>query len=168
MWSIAKVFLCVTILQVNNNGHVSFDDPDSRFDPLRFPLNDSTPLIAPYWADTDTRINGIGDAGTVWYRESIDQADRDRAQREIRRAFPGQAARFTPRLVFIATWDHVGYHEMHVDKVRILKRSKLARHAHIQCFQPTNLYTHSSFIPMNWTHVSAEGETPCWNNLFQP
>ena len=73
----------------------------------------SVALIAPYWADADTRGTGI-----VWYRESTSQADKDRAQREIRAIFR-EAARFIPTLVFIATWDHVGYYSTNTDKVTI-------------------------------------------------
>lgn len=72
------------------------------------------PLIAPYWADADTR--GIGE---VWYRETTSQADRDRAQREIRANFR-EAARFVPQLVFIATWDNIGYYPRRVNKVLLL------------------------------------------------
>ena len=96
----------------------------SAFTPVPFPLVSSSEidvttataqLIAPFWGDVDTRSTG-----TVWHRESTDQADRDRAQREIRRAFPAQAARFTPRLVFIATWDGVGYYNSQIDLVSVI------------------------------------------------
>ena len=93
----------------------------SAFTPVPFPLVSTSEidvttataqLIAPFWGDVDTT-----GTGTVWHRESTDQADRDRTQREIRRAFPAQAARFIPRLVFIATWDHVGYYNSQIDLV---------------------------------------------------
>ena len=99
------------VLQVNNNGHLSFNDEYSAYDPLLFPLP-GTPLIAPFWADVDTRPL---DGGIVWFRETTSQADRDRAQREIRAIFMEDG--FTPRMVFIATWDRVGYHNMNTDKV---------------------------------------------------
>ena len=111
----------ITLMQVNNNGLISFLHPVPAFTPVPFPLVSSSvidvttataQLIAPFWADVDTR-----DTGTVWHRESTNQTDRDRAQREIRRAFPGQAARFTPRLVFIATWDDIGYYDRQIDLV---------------------------------------------------
>jgi hypothetical protein len=96
------------VQQVNNNGLLSFGQAVGQFRPFPFPLDvnttvvRSTQLIAPFWADADTRFKG-----NVYYRESFDQADLDRAQREIRRAFPAQASRFRPRRVFIATWDNV-------------------------------------------------------------
>ena len=69
-------------------------------------------MLAPYWADADTR-----EGGEVWYRESVEQSDFDKAQADIRHAYPEEAANFRPRLVFIATWDRVGYYERHNDKV---------------------------------------------------
>ena len=50
----------------------------------------------------------VADGGRVWYRETRSQADRDRAQREIRAVFC-EADSFTPHMVFMATWDHVKY-----------------------------------------------------------
>ena len=70
---------------------------------MPFPI--AVPLIAPYWADVDTTSEN---GGTVWYRETTSQADRNRAQSEIRAIFM-DASQFVPSLVFIATWDHVGY-----------------------------------------------------------
>ena len=90
-------------MQVKNNGHISFDDGHSQYSPVRLE-NATTPLIAPFFADADTRDNG-----TVWYRETTSKADRDRAWREIRAVFR-EAGGFIPRMVFIATWDHVGYY----------------------------------------------------------
>jgi len=83
------------------------------FTPVPF-LDFTTPLIVPYWADVDTRYEG---AGTVWYRESFNQSDLERAQLEIKEAFPEEAANFRARLVFVATWDHVGYYDKNTTKV---------------------------------------------------
>ena len=109
------LLICFFSFQINNNGLVSFVTEVGAFVPEPFPLvgtsADERQLIAPYWADVDTR-----GTGRVWYRESTNQADRDRAQREIRAIFM-EADRFIPRLVVIATWDHVGYFNHRVDKV---------------------------------------------------
>ena len=99
---------------MNNNGHISFDLPISTYDPVLFDVYNTSPLIAPYWADADTREEG---AGTVWYRESLNESDIDRAQRDIRNTFPGMASNFRAILVFLATWDHVGFYDSHVHKV---------------------------------------------------
>ena len=54
----------------------------------------------------------------MWYRESTSQEDIDRAQRDVRVLC--RNARFVPRLVFIATWDHVGYYPQRTDRVCII------------------------------------------------
>ena len=106
---------CMKHLQVNNNGLISFTEPTSEYSfPLRMNSADNAQLIAPFWADVDTRTGG-----SVSYRESMDKDDMVRAQRDIRMAFPGQADDFKPRLVFVVTWDHVGYFDRHLDKVHI-------------------------------------------------
>ena len=62
------------------------------------------------------------------YRESMDQDVLMRAQMDIRTAFPGQADNFRPRLVFVATWDSVGYFDRHLDKVQSIV-IELSRHS---------------------------------------
>ncbi|MEZ5195002.1 MAG: hypothetical protein R2764_00970 [Bacteroidales bacterium] len=47
---------------INNNGNVSFDGPYSSYTPSGFPLN-SFAMLAPFWADVDTRT-----CGQVWYK----------------------------------------------------------------------------------------------------
>ena len=88
----------------------------TAFTPISFPLNGTTfderQLIAPFWADVDTR-----GTGRVWYRESTNQEDRDRAQREIRTIFQ-EAGGFSPNIVIVVTWDHVGYYEERTERVR--------------------------------------------------
>jgi len=62
------------------------------------------PLIAPYWADADTRGNG---SGTVFYRETTNPTLLQRASREIQ---DGLSMSFSPSHLFIATWDSIGYY----------------------------------------------------------
>lgn len=68
----------MSLLQVNNNGVISFTRAVSTFTPEPFPLGNGLQLIAPYWADVDTR-----GTGQVWYRETDNRHLLDRAQREI-------------------------------------------------------------------------------------
>jgi len=68
-------------------------------------------MVAPFWADVDTR-----GTGNVWYRESINPDLLDRANREIARVFPAQIP-FTASDLFIATWEGVGYFNSKTDKV---------------------------------------------------
>ncbi|XP_059177943.1 sushi domain-containing protein 2-like [Physella acuta] len=93
-------------LYVNNNGVVSFKKELVDFKPLRFPLEDETPLIAPFWADVD--ISPDGDNGTVWYRESKDPEILAKATQEIRQ-YHSAFKNFRAFWVFIATWEEVGF-----------------------------------------------------------
>ena len=101
-------------VQVNNNGAISFTVAVSQFTPDPFPLSGSLELIAPYWADVDTRGTGI--PNNVWYRQTTDATLLARAQDMIQAAFIDQGS-FVPDYIFIATWDHVGYFSQGTDRV---------------------------------------------------
>ena len=51
---------------VNTNGNVTFQSVLSTFTPSFFP-GAPQPVIAPWWADVDTRNPAAGDEGLVWY-----------------------------------------------------------------------------------------------------
>ncbi len=70
---------------INNNGNVSFDGPYSSFTSTGFPVS-GFPMLAPFWADVDTRGGGLG---AVWYKMTAN------------------------RVVII--WDYVGYYSVHGD-----------------------------------------------------
>jgi len=73
---------------VNNNGNISFRQALGSFTPAPFPTT-TVPVIAPWWADVDTRGGGRpGRNNVCWYLES------------------GRA---------IVTWDRVGYFSIHDD-----------------------------------------------------
>lgn len=44
---------------INNNGNITFNAPVSSFTPTAFPIS-SQPMIAPFWADVDTRCTNCG------------------------------------------------------------------------------------------------------------
>ena len=96
---------------MSTNGAISFTNPISQFTPDAFPLNGSQEIIAPYWADVDTR-----GTGAIWYRESTNLDLLERADNEIRAAFP-TLLRYASAYLFIATWDHVGYFNHGTDRV---------------------------------------------------
>ena len=96
---------------MNTNGAISFTSPISRYTPDAFPTNVTDEIIAPFWADVD--IRGTGNIG---YRETKDPELLQRANNDIRRVF--STIRFSSEYLFIATWDHVGYFNSQVDKVR--------------------------------------------------
>jgi hypothetical protein len=78
-------------LYVNNNGNVTFNGPLATFTP--FGLTTSfTPIIAPFFADVDTR--GSGSAVTTYGQGTLN----------------GHQA-------FVVTWDGVGYYNQGTDKL---------------------------------------------------
>ena len=91
-------------VQVNNNGIISFENSFSSFTPRSFPaLGFGTQLIAPYWADADTRESG---RGTVFYRQTTNLTLLQRASTEIQ---DGLSVSFFPSHLFIATWDSISF-----------------------------------------------------------
>lgn len=98
-------------LQVYINGIVSLDSSLSTisFNSIALPLNGTDKIIAPYWADIDTR-----GTGEVYYRQTTDLDLLNRATCEIKAAFP-LSKRITNLL--IVTWDAVGYYNQQTDKV---------------------------------------------------
>ncbi len=76
-----------TQLYINNNGNISFGSRYATYTPWGFPVDDY-PMIAPFWADVDTRNPN---SGLVYYRVEAN------------------------RLVVI--WDRVGYYNKNADKV---------------------------------------------------
>ena len=71
-------------------------------------------IIAPFWADVDTRSGG----GEVWYHQSVTEANLRRAASEIRAAYPYQVpSDFEVTNLFIVTWKEVGYYNKKKDKV---------------------------------------------------
>ncbi|XP_019857190.1 PREDICTED: uncharacterized protein LOC100638611 isoform X13 [Amphimedon queenslandica] len=95
---------------INNNGLLSFNEAVSAFTSQPFPLPQT--LIAPFWADVDTRSG----AGTVYYRETSTSAIVNKVARDVLLAFPGQPS-FTATSVVIVTWYRVGYYSRQSDKL---------------------------------------------------
>ncbi|MCW3085983.1 MAG: hypothetical protein JWP12_3349 [Bacteroidetes bacterium] len=81
-----------TMLYINNNGNISFDNYYSQFTANPFP-DPTYRMIAPFWGDVDTRNPGMGGSdtsGVVYYK-------------------------ITPTAM-IVKWDRVGYYSGHTDK----------------------------------------------------
>ena len=100
LYSNAFVF---SLLQVNNNGDITFTFPLSKYTPEPFPLENDLQMIAPYWADVDTR-----GTGSVYYRETQNSSLLQRARNDVRSTFV-ELSSFTPTSLFVATWFRVGY-----------------------------------------------------------
>jgi Ca2+-binding RTX toxin-like protein len=92
-----------TSLYVNNNGNITFDFPISAYTPTQI-SGGSAPIIAPFWADVDTRETVDGEAPVSPGGNSIGSNlvywDLDPANR-----------------VLTVTWDDVGYYDYHTDLV---------------------------------------------------
>ena len=99
------------ILQVNDNGVISFNSRFSYSTPRPLPLNGSDQIIAPYWADVDTRT-----VGEIFYRQSTDPNLLARTSREIQSAL-SLTHDIELKSLLIATWDMVGYYLWNADKV---------------------------------------------------
>jgi hypothetical protein len=80
----------------NNNGNITFGGPLDVFTPEPFPIS-GQPMIAPFWADVDTRTGG------AVYTASPDAN------------------------TLIATWNNVGYYNQHNDKVNDFQMTLLNR-----------------------------------------
>lgn len=76
---------------VNNNGNITFRNRLSSFTPNPFPVS-GQPMIAPYWADVDTR-NGFGNS---WNNVYV--------------AAPNEST-------VVVTWHNVGYYSNRNDKL---------------------------------------------------
>lgn len=82
-------------LYVNNNGNVTFNAPMSTYTPFRI-TSQTPPIIAPFFADVDTRGSG---SQLVSYSTE---------------AGPGT---FAGRPAFCVNWVNVGYYSTHTDKL---------------------------------------------------
>lgn len=101
---VPATFVCfLLLLQVNNNGIISFLKEVSQFTPVAFPISKDRRVVAAFWADVDNRR-----AGDVYYRESKDQALLERATKDIGQYFP-EFPEFSAQWVFIATWYRVTF-----------------------------------------------------------
>jgi hypothetical protein len=88
-----------TSLYINNNGNITFKGPSPTFTPSQIGDSESNPIIAPFWADVDTR-GGAGTAtpggnstGSNLVYESLDATNN----------------------VLTITWDDVGYYDAHTN-----------------------------------------------------
>ncbi|XP_043083815.1 uncharacterized protein LOC122330659 [Puntigrus tetrazona] len=89
-------------IYVNNNGHLTFDQPSSAYAPYSFPTNGSQDIIAGLWTDLDNRAKGV-----VSYHQYTSGNVLTNATRDINTYFPNQ--KFNASWVFVATWNKVAY-----------------------------------------------------------
>lgn len=77
-------------LYINNNGNVTFDNSLYTYTPFAFPSSEK--IIAPFFADVDTRPSN---GGNVYYDQRIVRGEKE----------------------FIATWEQVGYYSNNTDRL---------------------------------------------------
>ena len=66
------------------------------------------PIVAPYFADADTRGRR---SGRVYFRQTDDATLTLRAKQDIEFVFPGVS--FSPQQLYIVTWENAGFYNHH-------------------------------------------------------
>uniref|UniRef100_A0A8C2KSS2 Si:ch73-329n5.2 n=1 Tax=Cyprinus carpio TaxID=7962 RepID=A0A8C2KSS2_CYPCA len=89
-------------IYVNNNGHLTFNEPSSQFVPYSFPANRNQDIIAGLWTDLDNSVRGV-----VSYHQYTSGNVLTRTTQDINTHFPN--LNFSASWVFVATWDKVAY-----------------------------------------------------------
>ncbi|CAC5407374.1 Sushi, nidogen and EGF-like domain-containing protein 1,Alpha-tectorin [Mytilus coruscus] len=94
-------------LFVNTNGLISFFKAVRTYTSEEFPKIGKRIVLAPFWADIDTR--GCGSTCGIWYRESTELVDLSKATSEIRYFFPVMK-NFNASWTYIVTWYNVPFY----------------------------------------------------------
>ena len=97
---------------------ISFLTNVNQYTPDRFPLGDRRRLVAPFWADVDTRV-----AGEVFYRETSDRSLLKRATSDVTTIYV-RCKSFRAAWLLIATWYEVAFYGAtgnHTSKVLLLR-----------------------------------------------
>jgi hypothetical protein len=84
-WNFSLFGTIYNKVYINNNGNITFNAGLSAYTPGGFPI--TTPMIAAFWADVDTRNPA---SGSAWYKVYPDR--------------------------LVVTWNYVGYFSNHADK----------------------------------------------------
>lgn len=147
---------------INNNGNVTFNAALVSYSPTGFPTSPATPMIAPLWADVDTRA-GTGtdsaqpavtpvppvNAPHVWnnqvfYRVVQDAPTLNLVSQMVKNSYLG-AVNFAATAVEIITWDHVGYYNLHIDKANTFQL----------LIATDGMQTYSFFLYPTYTYATA-------------
>ncbi|KAK3104489.1 hypothetical protein FSP39_003333 [Pinctada imbricata] len=131
-------------LYVNTNGVLSFNEKFESYKTKPFPLDDSVPLIAPFWADVDTE-----EGGDIYYRISTDADLLDRASREIEAKVLDDY--FMATWMFIVTWVEIAFYDAN-------EEGRLRRNT-FQCVLVTDgykSYTIFSYNRIEW--ITGDGD----------
>ena len=98
--------------QINTNGIISFLENVLEYTPQSFPLGDNRRVIAPFWADVDTRSEEGGD---IWYRQINNKTQLQEITEEIMRVFAVDFAfrPFIAKWALVVTWSNVTFYNKH-------------------------------------------------------
>jgi uncharacterized protein (TIGR03382 family) len=117
---------------INNNGNISFDSAYGSFTSTGFPVS-GFQMIAPFWADVDTRNTTNADTNLVWHRTLTSTS--------------------TGNNLFVVTWDSVGFYPSD-NSLRNTFQVVLAENENEF---GSGLNAAFSYGDMNWTTGSASG-----------
>lgn len=123
------------LLQINNNGLLSFERPTSAFTPLPFPIQGQA-YVSPFWADVDTRMTNDSQCdvirNAVYLKEYVRGPEENAAilqsisaivvnsspyQMNTQQSCPRST--YEPQWAFVVSWIQVGYYNTHCDKVPV-------------------------------------------------
>ena len=143
--------------QVNTNGVISFLVQVSQYTPDPFPLGDSRRLVAPFWADVDTR-NG----GQVFYRETTDSQLLKRATNDVTATFVDHR-KFKATWLFVATWHEVAFYgagnfspKVRLNRTIIHRSNCTKNHCPVRKMIPgskeknSNIHSNANVCPSAW------------------
>ena len=82
----------------------------------------NVPIIAPFFADADTRGSK---SGKIYYGQTDDASLLSRAKEDIEFTFSGVS--FTPEQLYIVTWDQVGFYNRHDDRVNSYHKLRMMK-----------------------------------------
>ena len=106
--------MLLQFFQIGDNGFISFDRGYLFFDPSRFPTNNPAVrealMIAPFWSDTDTRLEGeiiyrLIEAGST--TSQSDMSLLNFVSGFIAAKEPERAANFSASAMLVAQWNNV-------------------------------------------------------------
>ena len=125
------------LLQINNNGLLSFVDPTSAYTPTPFPTEGQA-YVSPFWADVDTRMAAGSQCdhitNTVFWKEYVRGTEGNAAilqsigaivvnspEYEMNVQFcPGPT--YELQWAYVVSWIQVGYYSTNCDKVPVTRR----------------------------------------------
>ena len=141
-----------TIAFVNTNGAVSFGRAINQFTPTCGPMDDMSRMVAPFWADVDTRRGG-----DIYYRESNDPYLLELVSREVAAAFP-QLWGVEIKWLFITTWLEVAYYGCCSGCLDTQRRNN---YQSILATDGTTSFAILYFNKITWTTGTASGGNGC-------